>query len=73
MTVKDQAGHGTIGETIEHMLQRSTKLKRPMPYSRILERVRRDHPEARTTKACVDYYAWNLRRQGLNPNVRRSD
>lgn len=72
MTTKDQAGNGTIGETIEALLHRSAKRERPMPYSYVLGRVMKDHPDARTTKECVDYYAWNLRRQGVRVKLARS-
>lgn len=68
----DQAGNGTIGETIEILLYGSARAKKPVNYSYILRRVKEDHPKARTTKGCVDYYAWNLRRQGIEVKVARS-
>lgn len=71
-TVNDQTATGSIGGTIEALLHRSAKRERPMPYSYVLEKVKKDHPEARTTKECVDYYAWNLRRQGIKVKLARS-
>lgn len=64
-----KAPNGTIGDTVRNLLSR----KRPLTYDQILAAVKEKHPNAATSKDSVQWYASQMRRDGLGePNVKHA-